>query len=164
MALTHKVTNLNDLSDTALLSVMEYLSIDELCVVKGVCHRLRKMASRTFERRYDGAVHFDDLMFNMPEIVRIIKCFGPIIKSVTVHGSIAWELNTTILTLLTQKCSKLKKLKLICYHFDKPEIAIMKTLAQHLEVIFGMKTEYSFLLRSFWLDFFFLVHILSDSQ
>ncbi|XP_055326955.1 uncharacterized protein LOC129580505 [Sitodiplosis mosellana] len=131
----HKATDFNDLCETSLLNVMEYLSVEELCVVKGVCRRLRKMASRTFERRYAGAVHFDDLMFNMPEIVRIIKCFGPIINSVTVNGSIAWELNTSILTMLTQKCSKLKKLKLICYHFDKPEMAIMKTLVQHLETI-----------------------------
>lgn len=135
LSMYHKVTNFNDLNENALFNVMEYLTVEELCVVKGVCRRLRKMAIRTFERRYAGAVHFDDLIFNMPEIVRIIKCFGPIINSVTVNGSVAWVLNTSILTMLIQKCGKLKKLKLICFHFDKPEIAIMKTLVQHLETI-----------------------------
>lgn len=131
----HTVTNFNDLCDTFLLDVMKYLTIEELCVVKGVCRRLCKMAIKTFARRHAGAVHFDDLIFNMPEIVRIIRCFGPIIKSATVNGSIAWDLNTSILTMLTQKCRKLKKLRLVCFNFDKPEMSIMKTLVQSLQTI-----------------------------
>lgn len=129
------VTRFRDLDETALLKVMEYLSLEELCAVKGVCRHLRKIAIRTFNRRYAGAVHFDDLMFNMPEIMCTIKCFGSCIESATINGSVAWELNTSILEMLMQNCGRLKKLRLICFHFDKPEIAIMKTLVQQLEII-----------------------------
>lgn len=129
------VTNINDLSESALLEVMEYLSLEELCVSKGVCRRFRKAANQTFERRYAGEVHFDDLIFNMPEIVCTINCFNPLIKSVIVNGSVAWELNTSILTMLIKKCNQLKKIRLICFQFDKDEMPIMKTLVQRLETI-----------------------------
>lgn len=130
-----KISTLNDLDDFILLRCIEFLSLDDLCSIKGVSRRFQILANDTFERRFASQIHFENLIEKMPEISRTIKCFGNIITNVALDGSFVWDLNTSILKLLSKNCSKLKKLRLICLHFDKIEISIMKKLAKNLETI-----------------------------
>lgn len=130
-----KTPTIRDLNASLLLNVAKFLSLGELCTVKGVCKRFRMTAIEMFRQRYEESIHFDDLMFNMHHVLRVIRCFGPHMTSLTVDGSFALDLNETILTSLIKRCQNLKKLKLICFHFDKSTVAIMKALVPRLEVI-----------------------------
>lgn len=133
--LMFEVTNFNNLNDNVLLKCFGFLSVDELCTVKAVCKRFRQAANKSFKRRYADSIQFDDLIFNIQDIVRVIRCFGSQIRSVIINGSVMWDLNLTILLLLHENCENLKKLRLICFNFDKSQTVIMKNLVQRLETI-----------------------------
>lgn len=136
MAAKHKATTtINDLNNLLLLKIVEYLSLDELCTVKCVSKRFNWIASKMFWIEYRQFIHFDNLMFNMQCILRYIRCFGAYMRNVSVDGSFALALNTAILTSIIKYCRNLKGIKLTCFHFDKPTVAIMKTLVGPLNSI-----------------------------
>ncbi|XP_031638725.1 uncharacterized protein LOC116350887 [Contarinia nasturtii] len=131
--MSRKELSLNDLGDKFLLNSMLYLPLNELCVMKGVCQKFRILANKAFKRRSGGQIRCDNLIENFQQIAHILRCFGSTIKGVTIDGSFVWDLNTSLLTLLNEHCTKLTKLRLVCLHFEKADINIMKTLIQRLE-------------------------------
>lgn len=131
-----KISSLNDLDNSALMKLFERLSTEDLCTMKGICTRFRLLANKTFKRHHANDIIFENPIENMVHTTRIIKCFGKYITSVTIAGSVAWDLNTSTLQLIAQHCgSKLKKLRLLYFHFDKQTVAVMKTLASKLTII-----------------------------
>lgn len=137
-------SSLNDLNDKAILKLMEQLSLDDLCTMRGVCKRFRHLAKKTFRCHHAKQMEFDDLLLNWQTISRVIQHFGPMIESITINGSIAFELNTSVLQMLRKYCTyKLKQIRLNCIYFDKPTATAMKELAETLETIelFYCKTD-----------------------
>lgn len=130
-----KILTVTDLNGDALIKCMEYLSLDDLCSMAHVCKRFRKAANEAFINRYADCIEFDDLIFNMQNTSRAIKCFGRFMASITINGSIVWDLNIAILELLNEYCNNLEKLRLICFNIDKPTSTIMKTLFTRLDTI-----------------------------
>lgn len=131
-----KTSSLNDLDNNSLMKLLKQLSIDDLCTMTGVCRRFRLLARSTFKRHHAKSIIFENPIENMISITRIIKCFGELMKCIMIEGSIVWDLNLSLLKLLNEYCSyKLKKLRLIFFHFDKSSIFLMKTLASSLNTI-----------------------------
>lgn len=130
------VPSLSDMDNEIVDKCFNFLSIDELCTVKGVCKRFRSLAETAFKRRHGIDITFDDPIVNIQKTTRIIKCFGQCMEGVTIEGSIAWDLNTTIMSLISQYCTqKLCRLRLICVHFDKSAVKILQHLVPRLEEI-----------------------------
>lgn len=131
-----KLSSLNDLDNSSLKKLFERLPTEDLCTMKGICTRFRLLANKTFKRHHANDIIFENPIENMVQTTRIIKCFGRLITSVTIEGSVVWDLNTSTLQLIAQHCSsKLVKLRLFYFHFDKQTVAVMKTLASKLTTI-----------------------------
>lgn len=137
MALKHwKIPSLDDLDDKTILILFARFTLDDLCTMRGVCKRFRYLANKTFRHNFANRIHFDDLLMNISPATRIIHHFGQFMKSITINGSVAYPLNTSILQSLDNHCgSKLKKLRLICIYFDKPTHAVVKALVERLETV-----------------------------
>lgn len=128
--------SLFDINNEILNKCFNLLSIDDLCTAKGVCKIFRSLAETAFKHRHGINIIFDDPITNTQRTTRIIKCFGQCMESVTIDGSIAWDLNTSTLSLIHQHCTrKLNKLRLICVHFDKSTIKVLQQLVPRLEEI-----------------------------
>lgn len=124
------------LKDDLIMEIIKYLPLNDLCSVKGVCRRLQFLAKKTFYRHYSNHIQFDDLFMNFSEITRIVKHFGEYMKSITIDGSVAFPLNTSLFTLLNKHCGcRLVKLRLNFVHVDKPTATVLKALAERLETV-----------------------------
>lgn len=127
--------SLNDLSDEILMNIMFWLPIEELCTLTAVCKRFRLLAYTVFKQFYAKRMVFADPIERLFQTVRIIKCFGQLIESVTLEGCIVWNLDLAILKLIERYCRQMKKLRLVRIHFDKMSIAIIRTLVVQLNTI-----------------------------
>lgn len=128
--------NLYDLDNNVLLKLFERFSLDDLCTMKGICTRFRMLAIKSFKQNHANNMVFDNPIENMVQTTRIIKCFGQRITSITIEGSVAWDLNLSTLQLIAQHCGcKLVKLRLICFNFDKQAVAVLKTMSSKLQTI-----------------------------
>lgn len=131
-----QTSSLDNLDNNCLMKLLEQLPIADLCTMAGVCHRFRSLARSTFKRCHAKNIIFGNPIENMASITRIIKCFGGLMKSIVIEGSVVWDLNFSILKLLNEYCgAKLKKLRLTFFHFDKSSTTVMKTLAASLTTI-----------------------------
>lgn len=123
---------ITSLSDEVLLKSMEYLTLDELCSVRQTCQRFHTLSNQLFEANHADHVEFDNLIDNMQPIRRIIRCFGPLIKNLTINGSFLWELNHATMNLVNINC-KLTNLRLICFRIDKSIASQLKQVLQFVE-------------------------------
>lgn len=124
------------LKDDLIMEIIKYLPLNDLCSMKGVCRRLQFLAKKSFYRQYSNHIQFDDLLMNLGEITRIVKHFGEYMKSITIDGSVAFPLNTSLINSLNKHCGcRLVKLRLNFFHVDKPTAIVLKALAERLETV-----------------------------
>lgn len=126
---------LNDLSDKILFNIMLWLPTEELCTLSGVCKRFRVLACSLFKQHYANRMVFTNPIERMYQTTRIIKCFGRFMENITVDGSVIWDFDQTILSLIDEYCRSLKKLRLIYIRFNEISIVIIRALVRRLNSI-----------------------------
>lgn len=111
---------------------LQHLTLDELCTQYEKSPQDHPSINEIFTEKFAENIEFDDLILNMAEITRVIECFGPLIHTITIYGSIMWELNQAVLDLMHVYC-RLKYLRLICFRVDKSIVITMTEILQTVE-------------------------------
>ncbi|XP_063699572.1 uncharacterized protein LOC134830122 isoform X2 [Culicoides brevitarsis] len=116
---TTAITNLMDLNDDCLLTILDYFDLFELVKIRGVCHRLDILID-SYRYKY---LTFESKIRKLNFLYDVLKFLGPTVQNLTIDYS-RGEVNSNssiIIEWIAALCENLETLSLIYVDINKPD-------------------------------------------